>query len=244
MKDFFKEILRIKPIEDFLEDLEKGPQLKRALGALGLISLGLGAIIGAGIFVITGQAAANYAGPAVAISFIIAGLGCAFAGLAYAEFAAMVPIAGSAYTYAYTTLGEFWAWFIAWNLVLEYLIAGSTVAVGWSGYFNSFLKDFGIIIPKEIASAPVDVIDSETKKAILSNNSSTLIEKFLAFLNLKLTGSYFNFPAVLIVFSSRIWENRSFKLDTIYPTFRRIWRIRNNRDIKSSWSSILCLYRV
>jgi APA family basic amino acid/polyamine antiporter len=200
MKDFFKEILRIKPIEDFLEDLEKGPQLKRALGALGLISLGLGAIIGAGIFVITGQAAANYAGPAVAISFIIAGLGCAFAGLAYAEFAAMVPIAGSAYTYAYTTLGEFWAWFIAWNLVLEYLIAGSTVAVGWSGYFNSFLKDFGIIIPKEIASAPVDVIDSETKKAILSNNSSTLIEKFLAFLNLKLTGSYFNFPAVLIVF--------------------------------------------
>jgi basic amino acid/polyamine antiporter, APA family len=200
MKDFFKEILRIKPVEDFLEDLEKGPQLKRALGALGLISLGLGAIIGAGIFVITGQAAANYAGPAVAISFIIAGLGCAFAGLAYAEFAAMVPIAGSAYTYAYTTLGEFWAWFIAWNLVLEYLIAGSTVAVGWSGYFNSLLKDFGIIIPKEIASAPLDVIDSETKRAILSNNSATLIEKFLAFLNLKLTGSYFNFPAVLVIF--------------------------------------------
>jgi len=200
MKDFFKEILRIKPVEDFLEDLEKGPQLKRALGSLGLISLGLGAIIGAGIFVITGQAAANYAGPAVAISFIIAGLGCAFAGLAYAEFAAMVPIAGSAYTYAYTTLGEFWAWFIAWNLVLEYLIAGSTVAVGWSGYFTSFLKDFGIIIPKEIAYAPLDVIDSETKRAILSNNSSTLIEKFLALLNLKLTGSYFNFPAVLIVF--------------------------------------------
>jgi len=200
MKDFFKEILRIKPVEDFLEDLEKGPQLKRALGALGLISLGLGAIIGAGIFVITGQAAANYAGPAIAISFIIAGLGCAFAGLAYAEFAAMVPISGSAYTYAYTTLGEFWAWFIAWNLVLEYLIAGSTVAVGWSGYFNSLLKDFGITIPKEIASAPLDVIDSETKRAILSNNSSTLIEKFLAFLNLKLTGSYFNFPAILVIF--------------------------------------------
>ncbi|MGC8734239.1 MAG: amino acid permease [bacterium] len=199
MQSFLKEMLRIKPVEDFLEDLEKGPQLRRALGALGLISLGLGAIIGAGIFVITGQAAANYAGPAVAISFIIAGLGCAFAGLAYAEFAAMVPISGSAYTYAYTTLGEFWAWFIAWNLVLEYLIAGSTVAVGWSGYFTSFLKDFGIIIPKELAYAPVDVIDSQTKSTILSNPNSSFLKKILAFLHLKLTGSYFNLPAVLIV---------------------------------------------
>lgn len=199
MNSWLKEILRVKPVEDFLEDLEKGPQLKRALGALGLISLGLGAIIGAGIFVITGQAAANYAGPAIAISFIIAGLGCAFAGLAYAELAAMVPISGSAYTYTYTTLGEFWAWFIAWNLVLEYLIGGSTVAVGWSGYFTSFLKDFGIIIPKEIAYAPLDVIDSQTKNDILLTPNSTAIEKILAFLNLKLTGSYFNLPAVLIV---------------------------------------------
>lgn len=199
MKGIFKEMLRVKHVEDFLEDLEKGPQLKRALGALGLISLGLGAIIGAGIFVITGQAAANYAGPAVAISFIIAGLGCAFAGLAYAEFAAMVPISGSAYTYAYTTLGEFWAWFIAWNLVLEYLIAGSTVAVGWSGYFTSFLKDFGIIIPKEFAYAPLDIIDPETQKAILSNPNANFFEKFLAILHLKTTGSLFNLPAVLIV---------------------------------------------
>ena len=198
--ELLSKMLKIKPVEDFLEDLEKGPQLKRALGALGLISLGLGAIIGAGIFVITGQAAAHYAGPAVAISFIISGLGCAFAGLAYAEFAAMVPVAGSAYTYAYTTLGEFWAWFIAWNLVLEYLIAGSTVAVGWSGYFTSFLKDFQILIPKEIAYAPLDVIDEQTKKEILASNNIDAFQKILALLNLKLTGSYFNFPAVLIIF--------------------------------------------
>ncbi|MFN3478602.1 MAG: amino acid permease, partial [bacterium] len=105
-------LFRTKSVEDFLEDMEKGPQLKRALGALALISLGLGAIIGAGIFVITGHAAASYAGPAVAISFIISGIACALAGLAYAEFASMVPVAGSAYTYAYATLGEFWAWFI------------------------------------------------------------------------------------------------------------------------------------
>ena len=109
--------------------------LRRSLTKLNLVSLGVGAIIGAGIFVLTGQAAAQYAGPAIAISFIISGLGCLFAGLCYAEFAAMIPIAGSAHTYAYATMGEFLAWIIGWDLILEYLFTAPTVAVGWSGHF-------------------------------------------------------------------------------------------------------------
>src|SRR4051812_23746107 len=128
--------------------------LKRSLGALNLTLLGIGAIIGAGIFVLTGTAAAQYAGPAIVLSFVLAGLGCVFAGLCYAEFSAMIPIAGSAYTYGYATLGEFIAWIIGWDLILEYLFAASTVAVGWSGYVVSFLKDLGINIPPEYTSAP------------------------------------------------------------------------------------------
>ena len=128
--------------------------LKRALGPINLVALGIGAIIGAGIFVLTGQAAANYAGPGIVYSFILAGTACAFAGLCYAEFAAMIPIAGSAYTYGYATLGELLAWIIGWDLILEYLFAASTVAVGWSGYVVSFLKDIGIVIPAQYTSAP------------------------------------------------------------------------------------------
>jgi APA family basic amino acid/polyamine antiporter len=128
--------------------------LKRALGPINLVALGIGAIIGAGIFVLTGQAAANYAGPGIVYSFILAGTACAFAGLCYAEFAAMIPIAGSAYTYGYATLGELIAWIIGWDLILEYLFAASTVAVGWSGYVVSFLKDIGIVIPPQYTSAP------------------------------------------------------------------------------------------
>jgi len=124
------------------------------LGPVNLTALGIGAIIGAGIFVLTGQAAAQYAGPAIVFSFIFAGLACAFAGLCYAEFASMIPVSGSAYTYGYATLGEFVAWLIGWNLVLEYLFASSTVAVGWSGYVVSFLNDFGITIPAAFTSAP------------------------------------------------------------------------------------------
>ena len=131
--------------------------LKRTLGAMNLTLLGIGAIIGAGIFVLTGNAAANYAGPAVTISFVLAGLGCLFAGLCYAEFASMIPIAGSAYTYSYATMGEGVAWFIGWNLVLEYLFAASTVAVGWSGYFSAFLAEVGLHIPAALASAPLGV---------------------------------------------------------------------------------------
>ncbi len=110
------------------------------LGPVNLTALGIGAIIGAGIFVLTGQAAAKYAGPAIVYSFVLAGIACAFAGLCYAEFSAMIPIAGSAYTYAYATLGELFAWIIGWDLILEYLFASSTVAVGWSGYVVSLLQ--------------------------------------------------------------------------------------------------------
>lgn len=129
--------------------------LHRTLGKTNLVMLGIGAIIGAGIFVLTGAAASQHAGPAVVISFVIAGLACAFAGLCYSEFASMIPIAGSAYTYAYATLGEFIAWIIGWDLILEYLFGASTVAVGWSGYVVSFFKDFGIVIPSYLSSAPI-----------------------------------------------------------------------------------------
>src|SRR5512135_1887180 len=122
--------------------------LKRALGPLNLVTLGIGAIIGAGIFVLTGQAAALHAGPAVPISMVLVGIACAFAGLCYAEMASAVPVAGSAYTYSYATMGEFIAWIIGWDLVLEYAAGATTVAIGWSGYVVSFLgKTLGIHIP-------------------------------------------------------------------------------------------------
>jgi len=127
--------------------------MKRTLTANNLISLGIGAIIGTGIFVLTGTAAANHAGPALALSFILSGLGCAFAGLCYAEYVAMIPVSGSAYTYAYSTLGEFIAWIIGWDLILEYLFGASTVAVGWSGYVVSFLRDFGVNFPVQWAAS-------------------------------------------------------------------------------------------
>lgn len=139
------------------------PTLKRSLGALNLTLLGIGAIIGAGIFVLTGTAAAQYAGPAIVLSFVLAGLGCFFAGLCYAEFASMIPIAGSAYTYGYATLGELVAWIIGWDLILEYLFAASTVAVGWSGYLTSFLRDYtGIVIPAALSNAPFNVEGTHT----------------------------------------------------------------------------------
>jgi len=121
--------------------------LKRSLGPINLVTLGIGAIIGAGIFVLTGTAAAQFAGPAIVLSFVVAGVGCVFAGLCYAEFAAMIPIAGSAYTYGYTTLGELVAWIIGWALCLEYAFGAATVAVGWSGYVSSLLGYFGIHVP-------------------------------------------------------------------------------------------------
>jgi APA family basic amino acid/polyamine antiporter len=141
----------VQPIAEVAE----AHQLKRALGPFELITIGIGSIIGAGIFVIAGTAAAEHAGPAVLVSFVIAGLGCLFAGLCYAEFASMIPESGSSYTYAYATMGRFMAWFIGWNMVLEYGVSASTVAAGWSGYFVSLLHDFGITFPVALANAPL-----------------------------------------------------------------------------------------
>src|SRR5271170_8039813 len=139
-------LLAVKPLSRLLKEAENEGEsgLKRTLGPLNLITLGIGAIIGAGIFVLTGQAAAIHAGPAVVLSFVLAGITCAFAGLCYAEFASLIPIAGSAYTYGYATLGEFVAWIIGWDLVLEYAFGAATVASGWSGYFLSLLEQLGL----------------------------------------------------------------------------------------------------
>ena len=145
-----------KPLDTILNEAgESGPHaLRRALGPWNLVSLGIGAIIGTGIFVLAGAASAQYAGPAILLSFVVAGAACVFAGLCYAEFASMIPVAGSAYTYGYATLGEIFAWIIGWDLVLEYAFGAATVASGWSGYFISLLQELGINVPPAIAGTP------------------------------------------------------------------------------------------
>jgi|CXWL01.1.fsa_nt_gi APA family basic amino acid/polyamine antiporter len=147
-----------KPMDALMnEAAETGTHtLKKTLGARGLIALGIGAIIGAGLFSITGMAAANHAGPAITLSFVVAGLGCLFAGLCYAEFASMIPVAGSAYTYSYATMGEFLAWIIGWDLVLEYAVGAATVGISWSGYLVKFLAGLNIHLPGEITAGPWD----------------------------------------------------------------------------------------
>jgi len=142
-------LLATKPLNILMSEVQETGEhcLKRALGPLNLVTLGIGAIIGAGIFVITGQAAAQFAGPAIILSFVMAGTACALAGLCYSEFASMIPIAGSAYTYSYATLGELVAWIIGWDLILEYAFGAATVAVGWSGHLRAFCRDLGINLP-------------------------------------------------------------------------------------------------
>ena len=148
-------LLKTKSIEQLIGNAESGGKsLRRTLSALDLTLLGIGAIIGTGIFVLTGTAAANQAGPAIGVSYLVAGLGCAFAALCYAEFASMIPIAGSAYTYAYATLGEVFAWMIGWDLILEYAVGSMTVAIGWSGYMQKLLHGFGIELPLWMSAAP------------------------------------------------------------------------------------------
>jgi APA family basic amino acid/polyamine antiporter len=147
-------LLKTKSLEQLVSDVEKGQHLKRTLTAFDLTLLGIGAIIGTGIFVLTGTAAANQAGPAITLSYVLAGLACGFAALCYAEFASMIPISGSAYTYAYATLGELVAWMIGWDLILEYAVGSMTVAIGWSGYFQRILAGFGLDLPLWMAAAP------------------------------------------------------------------------------------------
>ncbi len=185
-------LFRIKPIaaaphvdagEPVEGSLTGEVTLKRVLTARHLVMLGIGAVIGAGIFVMTGQAAANHAGPAIVLSFVLAGVACAFAGLCYAEFAAMLPVSGSAYSYSYATLGEFVAWFIGWNLVLEYTFAAATVAVGWSGYFTGLLDSIGsmtgtsLALPAAFTNAPLNLVEGR----------------------IVTTGALINLPAIAIV---------------------------------------------
>ena len=150
-------LFAVKPLEALLKDAGH-ETLRRTLGPTQLVALGIGAIIGAGLFSLTGIAASVNAGPAVVLSFVLASIGCAFAGLCYSEFATMIPIAGSAYTYAYATMGELMAWLIGWDLVLEYAVGASTVAVSWSRYVMSFFQDFGIHFPQQLAASPFEPV--------------------------------------------------------------------------------------
>lgn len=149
-----RQLFGTKSLKTLLADMESDNRLKRALGPVTLTALGIGAVIGAGIFVATGAAAHNTAGPALMVSYAVAGVTCIFAALCYAEFASMAPVAGSAYTYAYTTLGELFAWIIGWDLVLEYAVGAATVANGWSSYFQSILLKMGIAVPVALSGAP------------------------------------------------------------------------------------------
>lgn len=161
------QLLKKKSITKLIEESEKSEHgLNRTLTSWGLIALGIGAIIGAGLFVRTADAAANNAGPAVTIGFIIAGIGCAFAGLCYAEFASMIPVAGSAYTYSYATMGEFVAWIIGWDLVLEYALGAATVSIGWSEYLNKLLGYFDMRVPYEWSHSPFEVLKNSSGEVI------------------------------------------------------------------------------
>jgi APA family basic amino acid/polyamine antiporter len=169
-----------KPLSLLLEEMKGENRLRRVLGPVQLSALGVGAIIGTGIFILTGQAAHDKAGPALMLSFVLAGVACIFAALCYAEFASMAPVAGSAYTYAYTTLGELFAWIIGWDLVLEYAVGSSVVAHGWSAHFQEFIQVFGLSIPKVISTAPFDY----------NPTTGTIIR----------TGAYLDVPAIAITF--------------------------------------------
>src|SRR5881628_1057431 len=142
--------------------------LKRSLGPVNLIALGIGAVIGAGLFVRTAAAIADRAGPSVTFAFIVAGIGCAFAGLCYAEFASMIPVAGSAYTYSYATMGELVAWIIGWDLVLEYAVGAATVAIAWSEYFNRVLEWFGLRIPYQWSHSPFEMMAGSGAHGIMN----------------------------------------------------------------------------
>lgn len=191
-----------KPISQLIEESSGDHGLRKSLSAFNLTTLGIGAVIGAGIFVLTGQAAAQYAGPAIVISFLISGMACLFAGLCYAEFASMIPISGSAYTYAYATMGEFIAWIIGWDLILEYLFAASTVAVGWSGYVVSFLQDFGINIPAQFTAAMGTVlveIPNVGWKSLTPELTKNLADTGIAVNSLPHLSGVLNLPAMFVV---------------------------------------------
>src|SRR5437764_4924174 len=180
------QLFRTKPLNLLLAEEAGDHRLRRILGPVQLTALGVGAIIGTGIFILTGVAAHDRTGPALMLSFVLAGIACVFAALCYAEFASMVPVAGSAYTYAYATLGELFAWIIGWDLILEYAVGSATVAHGWSAHFQEFTPLFGFKVPHHFASAPFDYC--------LSVGGMCTKTGFMS------TGSYFDLPAILITF--------------------------------------------
>ncbi len=169
-------LFRTKPIADLQREAAGEHGYRRTLGPVQLVSLGIGSVVGAGIFVLAGTSAAQYAGPAIALSFVFSGIACLFAGLCYAELASMIPVSGSAYTYSYATLGELLAWVVGWCLVLEYLFSGAAVAVSWSGAVRDIVAEFGVTLPLAFSSAPLAVVDGR----------------------LVTTGAVVNFPAVFI----------------------------------------------
>jgi APA family basic amino acid/polyamine antiporter len=178
------QLFATKPLDQLLEEMKGANRLRRILGPGQLTSLGVGAIIGTGIFILTGVAAHDRTGPALMLSFVLAGIACVFAALCYAEFASMVPVAGSAYTYAYATLGELFAWIIGWDLILEYAVGAATVAHGWSAHFQEFTPLFGFKVPTSIHTAPLNYC--------VSVGAGCPSTGFVG------TGAYFDLPAVLI----------------------------------------------
>ena len=173
-----KQLAARKSVAAIAREIESGPRLNRVLGPATLTSIGLGSMIGSGIFVLTGTVAANHTGPAVTLAFLVAAIGCGLAAICYAELAAMIPVSGSAYSYTYATLGEGVAWFVGWNLALEYMMSAATVAVGWSGYVVNLLEELGVHLPAALTSAPVGKTAGHSLAA---------------------TGAIVNLPAVLIV---------------------------------------------
>ena len=195
-------LFQTKPIEQLQSEASTDHSLRRALTATNLVSLGIGAIIGAGIFVFTGQTAATNAGPAIVLSFVVSGISCLFAALCYSEFASMIPIAGSAYTYSYATLGEFFAWIIGWDLILEYLFTAPSVAVGWAGLVVAFLKEpfIGINIPDALTDAPFAYVNGHYQlSGHLLNLPAVGIIAFLSVLLIIGVKASANFNNVMVV---------------------------------------------
>jgi APA family basic amino acid/polyamine antiporter len=196
------QLLATKPLDDVVREsgAEGEGALRRVLGRWDLVALGIGAVIGAGIFIITGTAAARYAGPSISLSFILAGLGCALAGLCYAEFATLIPVAGSAYTYGYATLGEIFAWIIGWDLILEYAFSAATVASGWSANVVSLLQDFGIHLPPRFTDTPGTVLAFfQNRWEPLSTLGPALASAGIDPASLPTVTATFNVPAFLAV---------------------------------------------
>jgi APA family basic amino acid/polyamine antiporter len=196
-----------KPLAQLLGEANSSGHgaLKRTLGAGNLVALGVGAIIGAGLFVRTANAAAQASGSGVTLAFVLAAFGCVFAGLCYAEFAAMIPIAGSAYTYAYTTMGEFVAWIIGWALIMEYALGAATVSIAWSEYLNKLLEVFGTSIPYNLSHSPFEhaVVNGVTEHGLI-NLPALLIIVMLSLLLVKGTQESALFNAIVVILKTAI----------------------------------------